>query len=73
MWKITVVYNDGSNRIIEGKDKAIPVLDAQSIYDGYTKDSKVKEMYYQQYPKKHNKKITLLEYIESQLEGKARR
>lgn len=71
MWKITVVYNDGSNHVIEGKNKAISILDAKSIYDGYTKDNKVRELLYLQYPKKNNKEITLLEYIETQLKGNA--
>ena len=62
MWKIFFEYSDKSKCTLTGKHKEIPLELARKYYNQY--GIRAEKAIYQQYPKKDNEPIDLLDKIE---------
>ncbi|MGL5436577.1 MAG: hypothetical protein ACRDBO_14430 [Lachnospiraceae bacterium] len=64
MWKIRIVYNDGSKATLTGKHKDIPLRLALKYHNEYAAGQVLRKCTYQQYPKKDHDEMDLWEKIE---------
>ncbi len=59
MWKIKIVYDDGSKLTLTGKHKDIPLRLAKKYYMMYVAGRSRRSAVYQRYPKKNYPEISL--------------
>lgn len=63
MWRIKLIYSDGSKLTLTGKHKEIPIDLAVKYYNDYVAGRIMKKSAYQQYPLKYCDEQDLYEYI----------